>query len=145
MNTLTVTWIPDIKGQLEGSITFQTPVIPTKAIVTDVVSLDQDGMMTIHDSFPWDYVSGPTFDWPEYVKLISLIHDAFCWLEDHGYITKRQRKVADRWFYATLKANGSKIWRLRWRLWYRGVRVDSKQKQKPKKLKTLTINLPDGV
>lgn len=127
------------KGQLAVKASFQVPtnLWPRHLIDTEFLTLDAGGKLTIKSGYAWDFASGPTLDskWmPGYKKARkpSLVHDAFCQLirNGHMYDVPEARKYADRYFYKLLIEN--KMWKIRAKYWYRGVRIGALKEQKPK-------------
>jgi len=130
------------EGQLARTAHFDVPeeLHPPDNIVTEFIELNMYGKLTLRSGYAWDFASGPTLDarWMpghKKAKTPSLIHDAFCQLIRQGHMkgVDNARKYADKYFYALLIER--KMWRLRAKLWYRGVRLGAKlQEQKPKKV-----------
>ena len=54
----------------------------------------------------------------------SLWHDGYCRLHKMGYLTEEQRKQADKLLPEDMRERGN--WFIRARVWYRGVRWESK-------------------
>jgi hypothetical protein len=121
------------KGQLYETVSFDTPIKPYDLIETDQIRLDINGKLTIQRFYAWDFASGPTFDTKNTI-VPSLVHDAFCELIRLDLLTIIDaRKRVDKHFYHLLKER--KVWFLRARIWYRGVRWGAKHNpQKPRKV-----------
>ena len=108
------------------------PIKPKQDVFTDHVKLYMDGKLVVLKHFPWDGASGPTLD-TKSVMTPSLRHDAYCLLHKLGYISEADRKTADKLLAKDMRARGS--WFIRARLWYRGVRLESKHhKHTPKRI-----------
>jgi hypothetical protein len=118
----------------------QCPIRPAKDIVTKFIELTRSGQLTVRHTYAYDGASGPTIDWPEWIKAASLLHDALCQLHADGLITEEQRKQADEWFKAILRKNGM-LWP-RWFIWYKGVRIGSKGDHEPKTVYKVKLELP---
>jgi hypothetical protein len=129
------------KGQVSNTVRVRCPVIPKDAIVTQFIELDLTGLLTIRSGYAYDFASGPTIDWPEWIRAASLLHDALCQLHRQAHITDAQRKQADQWFKAILRKNGM-LWP-RWAIWYKGVRLGSKGDHRPKREYKVTLKLPE--
>lgn len=131
------------KGQVSKRIRVQTPIFPKTNVERTWASLDVEGVLTIEKGFAYDFASGPTIDKPDWIKAAAAIHDALCYLHRKDLINEHQRKQADKFFYALLKLNGpSFIWYLRWRYWYRGVRLESNREHKPKPVHRIEFKVP---
>jgi hypothetical protein len=130
------------KGQIVKKIIVQTPIFPVEDVSRTWASLDRQGMLTIEAGFAYDFSSGPTVEYPEFVRCAAGIHDALCYLHRKALIDERQRKQADQFFYAILKANGSKLWAFRWYVWYRGVRLESGREHHPKPIHQIECKIP---
>jgi hypothetical protein len=121
------------KYQLSGDVVGKSPIMPTKDVDTEFIVLTRGGNMTIRSGYSWDGASGPTFD-TKNTMTPSLIHDCYCQLIRNGYLGDSARAQADRYFFDMLRER--KMWMIRARIWYRGVRIGSKHKQKPKRVHT---------
>ena len=131
------------KGQVAETLpAIQTPIRPENDIDTEFIKLTKDGLLTILKGYAYDFASGPTLDWPEYVKAITLFHDAFCQLHAEGHLNDEHRKQADQWFKDGMMLNGRWLW-LRWRLWYRGVRIGAKDGSESKPVHRVKFKLPE--
>jgi hypothetical protein len=118
------------KYQLAMSMSGHVPIRPKGNIVTEFIELTRDGYMTIKKGYAWDGASGPTFN-TKNSQTPSLVHDAFCQLIRQGYLPQRARAQADKFFYDMLRDR--KMWKIRARIWYQGVRIGSLHKQKAKR------------
>ena len=120
------------KYQLDIDVMGQSPILPKKDIKTQFIDLDIGGLMIIRSGYSWDGASGPTLDTKK-TFTPSLVHDCFCQLIRNGYLPDGARKEADKLFYEMLRER--KMWLIRARIWYRGVRIGAKaHQQKPKKV-----------
>ena len=121
------------KYQISGDVSGQTPIKPEKEVDTEFIKLSLDGFLFIRSGYAYDGASGPTID-SRKTFTPALVHDAFCQLIRQGYLPDTARKEADHFFYDMLRKRG--MWKLRAKLWLRGVRVGATKKQKPKKIYT---------
>ena len=121
------------KYQLASDVTGQTPIKPEREVDTEFIKLSVDGFLFIKSGYAWDGASGPTFDTLN-TMLPSLVHDCFCQLIRQGYLDDDIRKDADYFFYDLLRSKG--MWKIRAKLWLRGVRIGSLHHQKPKEVYT---------
>jgi hypothetical protein len=119
------------KYQLAHDVIGVTPIYATTDINTQFIKLTTEGIMTVKSGYSWDGASGPTFNTGN-TMTPSLIHDAFCQLIRNGFLPDSARAVADRFFFDMLRAR--KMWFVRARIWYRGVRIGAQRKQKPKEV-----------
>ena len=101
------------------------PILPDEDIILpdEGIELYTDGRLALTVMFYWDGASGPTWD-SKSVMLPSAEHDAYCRLHKLGYLTERQRAMADKQLKKSMKERGN--WFIRVRVWYRGVRLESK-------------------
>jgi len=122
------------KYVLQADVSGYGPIKPRQDVVLPFIKLYKDGNLILLSGFPWDGASGPTWD-TKSVITPSLIHDAYCELHRLGYISEKDRKVADKLLYEMMRQRGN--WFIRARIWYRGVRLEAKHhKHKPKKVYT---------
>ena len=120
------------KYQLASDSSGQTPIKPEKNIDTEFIKLNLDGYMFIKSGYAWDGASGPTWDTKK-TYTPSLVHDCFCQLIRQGYLEDSDRDDADSFFYAMLLEK--KMWKVRAKVWYWGVRIGAKYNhQKPKEV-----------
>ena len=119
------------KYQLAHEFEIQTPIIPPREVDTEFITLSEEGRMWIKSGYAWDGASGPTID-TRNTMTPSLVHDCFCQLIRQGYLPDTDRKAADLFFYSLLLER--KMWKLRARLWLRGVRIGALKRQKPKEI-----------
>ena len=120
--------------QLSEDVSGDVPIRPKGNIATTQIELTRDGYMTIKKGFSWDGASGPTIN-TKNTQVPSAVHDAFCWLIRHNYLPKSVRSQADAHFYTMLIERG--MWKLRAKIWYRGVRIGSLRESKPKRIFTV--------
>jgi hypothetical protein len=121
------------KYQLSGDVVGKSRILPAKDIDTEFIVLTRGGNMTIRSGYSWDGASGPTID-SKKTMTPSLIHDCYCQLIRNGHLGDGARKEADKYFFEMLREKPRKMWLLRAKIWYRGVRIGAKHKQKPKKV-----------
>ncbi|PPC85928.1 MAG: hypothetical protein CTY37_07135 [Methylotenera sp.] len=96
-----------------------TPVKPQQSVITGVVDLSADGVLTIHPRFDfsanfpaintWDAIRG------------ACEHDAFYWLMKNGYLSYEFRRLIDYFFYWRLVKDGMPKFRARY--WWHAVRL----------------------
>ena len=129
------------KGQVKRTLKIQTPIRPIKDIVTDFLMLTMEGTLTIMKGYAYDFASGPTLDWPKWIKAAALPHDALCQFHREGYLNDEQRREADDWFRRILAANGMNL--IRREIWYRGVRIGSGKKEGPKPVYHVDLEVPE--
>ncbi len=101
-----------------------------KDIITDYVSLDIKGNLTIMKGYAWDGPSGPTVDTKTFMRG-SLIHDALYQLIRLGYLDgKIYKEIADKILEKTCKEDGMFFFRA----WYvfRGVKYFANSAVDPK-------------
>ena len=121
------------KYQIAGDVSGQTPIKPDKEIDTEFIKLSMDGFMFIKSGYAYDGASGPTLD-TKNTFTPALVHDCFCQLIRLGYLPHAARREADYFFYEMLRERG--MWKIRARMWLRGVRIGARKPQKPKKVYT---------
>jgi hypothetical protein len=139
---ITLRYRKGYKGQVvEVTPKILTPIRPKANIVTEFIQLTVDGLLTIESAYAYDFASGPTIDYPEFIRAAALLHDALCQLHAEGYLDDSQRKQADEWFKDILMTNSKWLW-LRWKYWYRGVRIGSKDGSSIRPTHTVTLKLP---
>ncbi|MBL8995693.1 MAG: DUF1353 domain-containing protein [Gemmatimonadales bacterium] len=63
------------KYQLKRAYTLAIPIRPPQGIVTEYVSLDERGQLSLKAGYAWDGPSGPTIDTRDFMRG-SLVHDA---------------------------------------------------------------------
>ena len=114
---------PRYKYLLDERVKGYGPILPKEDIITPMMELYTDGRLVLNPEFPWDGASGPTLD-TKSVMTPSLRHDAYCRLHKLGLLTERQRKQADKLLADDMKERGN--WFIRARVWYIGVRFESK-------------------
>ena len=142
MSALILQYRDGYKGQVAKSLrNIQTPIRPAKDIVTEFIELTMGGFLSIKSAYAYDFVSGG-IDWPEWVKAASLLHDAICQLHAEGHITDEQRKQGDKWFKDILMVNNKWMW-VRWNIWYRGVRIGSKDGSSVRPIHKVKLKLPE--
>lgn len=129
------------KGQVKRTLRIQTPIRPNKDIKTDFIEMTMGGILTIIKGYAYDFASGPTLDWPEWIKAAALPHDCICQLHREGYLNDEQRREGDEWFKRILKANG--MFLPRREIWYRGVRIGSGMKEGPKPIHHVDLEVPE--
>ncbi len=62
--------------QLSEIYTVATDIMPPKAIDTEYIKLNMEGILIISEGYAWDGPSGPTIDTLTFMRG-SLVHDAF--------------------------------------------------------------------
>ena len=71
-------------------------VRPKANVITPMIELTADGLLTIRRGYAWDGASGPTFDTTSSMRA-SLVHDALYQLIREGFLLFEQdRPLADR-------------------------------------------------
>ncbi len=110
------------------TVTFDTGIIPLRAVDWGLLAINMDGQVTIRTKYAWDGPSGPTFDkilpWL-YKKFMrgSLLHDVLYQFMREGIISRSNRKRADQLLREICLEDGMVKIRAWWI--YRGVRVGS--------------------
>ena len=121
------------KYQLAETEIFHTPFRPIQKIVTEFITLDIDGTLTVLAGYAWDGPSGPTIDTPSSMRG-ALAHDALYQLMRQQLLSQDYRKKADEYMYTCLIEDG--MWKWRAKLWRRelnkfaGFAADPKNKKK---------------
>ena len=114
---------PRYKYVLDARVEGYGPILPKKNIITPYIELYTDGKLVLLPEMPWDGASGPTLD-TKSVMTPSVFHDAYCRLHRWGLLNERHRKQADKLLAADMAERNN--WFIKVRVWYRGVRVESK-------------------
>ena len=129
------------KGQVDKTLEIQTPLRPAKDIETEYLLLVTTGLLTISKGYAYDFASGPTIDYPEWIRAAALPHDALCQLFREGYLDADDRRTTDKWFRRILKANGMNP--IRREVWYRGVRLEAGTEAGPKETHMIDLEIPE--
>lgn len=76
---------------------YQLPIsiLPSKAVYTELISLDEAGNLTIRAGYAWDGATGLPGTPPDLIRG-SLVHDALYQLIRSGSISSEYRDQADR-------------------------------------------------
>lgn len=93
------------KYQLAEPYTIRLDVFPDVQIDNDYITLDRQGLLTMHKGFAWDGPSGPTFDTKSFMRG-SLVHDALYQLICDKQIPDFYREYADRLLYKMCREDG---------------------------------------
>lgn len=94
--------------------------IAQPVVISPVITLDANGLLTIRKGYAWDGPSGPTIDTPNFMRG-SLVHDALYQLMREEMIGQEHREYSDELLRGICLEDGmSKI-----RAWwvYQGVRL----------------------
>lgn len=105
--------------QLADYYTLDVRLIPAAPIVTEWITLDQHGVLTIRAGYAWDGPSGPTVD-SSCAMRASLVHDALYQLIGLHLLPTATRAHADRIFLELCEADGMGL--VRRTVWHRMVR-----------------------
>jgi hypothetical protein len=96
----------EIKYQLAEDERFQTAFRPARDIVTDLIWLTTEGVLTIRRYYAWDGVSGPVVDRKSNWHA-GCCHDALYELMRRGRLDHNRWRDADREFAKQLKKHGA--------------------------------------
>lgn len=108
------------KYQLSEDHVDMVRVLPQSLIVTEYITLDSDGEITLRRGYAWDGPSGPAFDTPNFMRG-SLVHDALYQLMRLGELDRHLwRPVADMEMRRMCREDG--MWPIRAWWLYQGVR-----------------------
>jgi len=125
------------KYQLKESYSVTIRIRPARAIVTDFVSLDADGLLWLKAGYAWDGPSGPTVDTPSFMRG-SLIHDALYQLMREGHLDRKAyRGPADEVLREICREDGMPFVRAWWV--YHGVRLFADPSADPASDRPLTF------
>ncbi len=104
------------KGSLWESYTLKVGIVGHE-FEHRLFRLTMDGWLTIHDDYPWDFASGPTFDTKNTIRG-SLVHDALYEAIKLGLLPKTAEmyRLADEELRKILLEDGMSQWRVR--LWF---------------------------
>ncbi len=111
------------KYRVYETLLYSTGIFPIKSGRWQLLSIDDGGLLTIHEGYCWDGPSGPTFDTKNFMRG-SLVHDALYQLMREGHIDRSNRKAADKLLVQMCKTDGMSTLRATWV--YRGVRRGGK-------------------
>lgn len=109
------------KYQLQQDYTVQLDHVrpkTTAVAVTPLITLTQDGLLTIKYGYAWDGASGPTRDTKSSMRG-SLVHDALYQLGRMKLIAMEEREEIDTVFWRICRTDG--MWRARAFIWWRAV------------------------
>jgi hypothetical protein len=107
-------------GELIRDFTYiETPIVGYD-LLTDKISLSDNGTLHLATGYVWDFGSGPAIDTPDMVYG-SLAHDAFYELMVLGLLPWSERRTVDKYFKRLLKDTRMGWLRRQWV--YLGVRV----------------------
>jgi hypothetical protein len=124
---------PDFKYQSRNELIIDVPELAGYECQTHDIEL-KDGTLKIAQYKYWNGTSGPTIDTKK-SKVPSLTHDSLCELIELGLLPPECLPVADRIFYRLCKER--KMWWLKSRAWFRGLKWFSWLVVRPKKIKIL--------
>lgn len=109
------------KYQLQQDYTVQLDNVRPKATavaVTPLITLTQEGLLTIKYGYAWDGASGPTRDTKSSMRG-SLVHDALYQLGRMKLVDITERHEIDTVFWRICRTDG--MWRARAWFWWRAV------------------------
>ena len=102
------------KYQLHRAHVDRVDIRPAAPVVTDWVSLNLDGTLTVRGGYAWDGPSGPSLDTPSFMRA-SLVHDALYQLMRLGALdAQRWRAAADREMRRMCREDGMSWLRAWW-------------------------------
>lgn len=109
--TIRVAYRDGYRYQLAAPYTHQTTLRPPAPIVTQWITLDREGLLTIVAGYAWDGASGPTIDGASSVRA-ALVHDVLYQLIGLGFLDAATAKpYADDLFGRLLEQDGMPWWR----------------------------------
>ena len=109
------------KYQIKESYAVVIDICPAAPIVTEFISLDPAGMLTIRAGYAWDGPSGPTIDTRSFMRG-SLVHDSLYQLMREGHLDhKLHRDASDRVLQRLCREDGMWLPRAWWV--YQGVHL----------------------
>ncbi len=125
------------KYQLKQDYEVEISIKPPSNIISEFITLDMEGVLTIKSGYAWDGPSGPTFDTLNFMRG-SLVHDALYQLmrEEHLSATL-YRNQADRLLQYHCKKDG--MFGLRAWIVYQGVKFGGGPSADPSNDKPLTF------
>ena len=115
-----IKYVAGYKYQLAEQYQIFTPVKPALTVFSDFITLEPDGLLTIHKGYAWDGPSGPTWDTPAFMRA-SLVHDVIYQLCRQGHISRDYRKTADELLRDICIEDG--MWKIRAWYCYHAVRL----------------------
>jgi hypothetical protein len=104
------------KYQLRDPYTCPVKIFPEKNIVTELVRLDADGLLTIRKYFAWDGCTFPAIDTKTNMRG-GLIHDALYYLLRTGMLNQEWRMRADQELYLAMLQDGALPFRAEYYRW----------------------------
>lgn len=107
------------KYQLAEEYVIETGIRPYDNVLTQFISLDTEGQLTIRSGYCWDGPSGPTADTPSSMRG-SLVHDALYQLIRNVALPRSARDAADELLYRICVEDG--MWKWRAWMWRRAVK-----------------------
>jgi hypothetical protein len=123
------------KYQLKSTYTVLLPFQPKFDIVTHYIIFNVLGECAIKTGYAWDGPSGPTIDTPSFMRG-SLVHDALSQLMRYGHLNPIiYRKPIDKLLISMCKED--KMWALRRKWVYAGVRLGGGASSRPSSIKPL--------
>lgn len=126
----------DYKYQLAEEYLITTLIRPKSNVVTEFISLDIEGNLTVKKGYAWDGPSGPVKDTEENMRA-SLVHDALYQLMRNEEISSRTyRKAADQLFKDICKADG--VSNFKASVYYKALRKFGKPAASPQNKKIVT-------
>lgn len=75
------------KYQLASEYSVFVEIRPERELVSDFVTLESNGLLTLAKGYAWDGASGPAFDTKNFMRG-SLVHDALCQLMTEKLLDK---------------------------------------------------------
>jgi len=107
------------KYQTCRDFSYPTGICGCNPIMTDYLTLETDGILTVKKGYAWDGASGPTIDTRSSMRG-ALVHDSLYQLMRLGLLPESFRKTADDLLHDICKEDG--MWGIRADVWERAVR-----------------------
>lgn len=107
------------KYQLAVDYAVIIPIAPAAPVITEYLTLDRQGRLTIKEGYAWDGPSGPAIDTRNFMRG-SLVHDACYQLIRERHLGPECREAADRVLRTICLEDGMSSVRAWWVYW--GVR-----------------------
>jgi hypothetical protein len=122
------------KYQLRADYQIQTPIFPDEDVVTELVQLTRDGMLTIRKYFAWDGASWPAIDTRTNMRA-ALVHDALYYLMRCAGLDLKWRGTSDWMLQQIMVEDGA--WPFRASYYFSAVQAFAERyAQTPRKIHT---------
>lgn len=94
------------KYQIKKNYSVEIPIKPESDILSEFITLDTNGILTLKSGYAWDGPSGPTIDTLNFMRG-SLVHDALYQLMREGFLDSNVfREPSDQLLQTHCKEDG---------------------------------------